>query len=62
MIFKLLILLLPFVGLVAAIWLLRKRIPRAISILVVVVAAIGGAWLAYFVIALSSVGCLGPCG
>jgi hypothetical protein len=62
MIVKLVILLLPFVGLVAAIWLLRKRIPRVVSILVIVVAATGGAWLTYFVIALSSVQCLGSCG
>lgn len=62
MISKLVILLLFFVGLVAAIWLLHKRIPRVVSILAVVVAAIGCAWLAYFAIAMSSVKCLGSCG
>lgn len=62
MISKLVIFLLLFVGLVGAIWLLRKRIPRVISILVIVVAAIGCAWLTYFAIAMSSVKCLGSCG
>jgi hypothetical protein len=62
MISKLVILLLLFVGLVAAIWLLYKRIPRVVSKLVIVVAAIGCAWLANFAIAMSSVKCLGSCG
>lgn len=58
----LLFLLLLFVGLVAVIRLLHKHIPRVVSILVIVVAAIGCAWLAYFAIAMSSVQCLGSCG
>lgn len=62
MIVKLVILLLPFIGVAAASLLLRKRIPRVVSILVIIVAATGGTWLAYFVIALSSVQCLGSCG
>jgi hypothetical protein len=62
MISKLVILLLLFVGLVAAIRFLHKHIPRVVSILVIVVAAIGCASLAYFAIAMSSVQCLGSCG
>jgi hypothetical protein len=62
MIAPIIVLLLLFVGLVAGIRLLGKRIPRVVSITVIVVAAAGFAWLACFAIALSSVQCLGSCG
>ena len=60
MIGKLVILSLLFVSLVTAIRLFR--VPRVVSIPVIVVAAIGCAWLAYFAIAMTSVQCLGSCG
>jgi hypothetical protein len=56
------IILTPIIGILAAIKLWHKRIVRVSTVLTAVAVAAGGAWLTFYVLALSSVKCLGSCG